>query len=633
MRDDSPHLPSEQDGAYPRPQLVRPRWLDLSGVWQFAFDDADEGLDQGWVHDPDAFSRSIVVPFPPESKASGVGETGLHRVLWYRRTVTAQEIVATGHQQGGRLVLHFGAVDYRADVWVAGVHVARHEGGHTPFSAGVPYTGGDVSVVVRAEDDAADLAQPRGKQDWAPEPHVVWYERTSGIWQTVWMESVPRQHVVRLSWRPSVAEASVTLGVELAERPVADTRVRVALRKGDELLAEQSTRLTEPSSLVVLSVDALRNGQSLDDYLWSPEHPTLVDATVELEVEGQETDVVGSYLGFREVGTGEDRFLLNGHPHTVRGVLSQGYWPESHLAAPGAAALRAEVELIKALGFTTVRVHQKIEDPRFLYWTDRLGVLVWEEMPSAYEFSETAAVRLVSEWTEVVRRDGSHPSVVAWVPFNESWGVQHVAGSARQQDLVRTLFHLTKALDPTRIVISNDGWEHTRSDLLTVHDYENNAERILASYRTAEATRRSLTGIAPNGRRMLVGTADEGVATAARPVILSEFGGVSIEPRGDGAWGYRLVESHDHLEEHLTALFAAVHQSQGLAGWCYTQLTDTAQETNGLADEMRVPKIPVERIRAMVEGAADRRPAEPVFGDVNPDEGPAKEERAVHPRA
>lgn len=616
---------SAQDGRYPRPQLVRPEWLDLSGPWRFAFDDEELGLERGWLHDPAAFTSSIVVPFPPESAASGIGDAGFHRVMWYRRTVTAAEIEALGHAAGRRLMIHFGAVDYRSDAWVDGAHVASHEGGHTPFAAEAPYAGRDFEIVLRVEDDPTDLAQPRGKQDWQPEPHVIWYDRTSGIWQPAWLESVPRVHISRLTWRPSVVDAAVTMGLELDAPPPAGTRVAVTIRLGATVLAHQSVDLSSPDSHLRIAVDALRNGQSLDDYLWSPERPTLIDAEVVLEAPGQEADRAASYFGFRDVGAGDGRFLLNGRAHTIRGVLSQGYWPESHLASPGAGGLRAEAELIKSLGFTTVRVHQKIEDPRFLYWTDRLGLLVWEEMPSTYEFSDTATSRLVREWTEVVRRDVSHPSVVAWVPFNESWGVQHIAASGRQQQLVRTLYHLTKALDDSRLVISNDGWEHVVSDLLTVHDYENDPARLLDAYSTAEATRSSLAGIAPNGRRMLVGTPEERASTRAQPVILSEFGGVSIQHPEPGSWGYRLVPSPDHLEQHLRALFSAARQSEGLAGWCYTQLTDTAQETNGLTDEWRVPKIPAERIRALTAGIQPERQDQPKFGhDV-----PAPAEHAV----
>jgi beta-galactosidase/beta-glucuronidase len=594
-------VPSEQDGSYPRPQLVRSAWAELSGPWEFDHDDRDEGLDRRWTSGH-TLTRAIVVPFPPESPASGIGDTGYHRVLWYRRIVTARDIAAAGHEGGRRLVLHFGAVDYRADVWVNGDHLVRHDGGHTPFSVTVPEPGEGFELVVRVEDDPQDLGQPRGKQDWSERKHVVWYDRTSGIWQPVWLESVPRTHITHLSWRPDVARAEAALSIELSERPLPGTRLRVALRRGDELLAEQTVAVSEPRTRTVITVDALRNGQALDDLLWSPERPTLIDAEIELETPGLQNDVVGSYLGFRQVGESGGRFMLNERPYDIRGVLSQGYWPGSHLAAPDADALRAEVELIRELGFTTVRVHQKIEDPRFLYWTDRLGVLVWEEMPSAYEFSATASARIVTEWMEVIRRDSSHPSLAVWVPFNESWGVQHLATDGEQQDLVRTLYHLTKALDGTRLVVSNDGWEHTRSDLLTVHDYENDAVRLLGSYGTADALRDCLDDVAPNGRRMLVGTGEERSHTAARPIVLSEFGGVSIEPSADGAWGYRLVESHEHLERHLVGLFAAARGTESLAGWCYTQLTDTAQETNGLADENRVPKLPAERIRAMVRG-------------------------------
>lgn len=591
-----------QDGSYPRPQLVRSRWVDLSGTWGFAFDDADVGLGAGWVETGPSPARSIVVPYPPESPASGVGDTGYHRVLWYRRSVTPDEIAMTNHTPERRLLLHFGAVDYRADVWVGGRHVAHHEGGHTPFSAEVPDAGDGFDVVLRVEDDPHDLAQPRGKQDWELDPHAVWYHRTSGIWQPVWLESVPWRHVQRLTWLPSPADAEVRLVAELDGPPEPGTRLRVGLRNGSVNLADIVVRLDTRETTVVVPVPALRNGQALENHLWSPERPTLIDALVELSAPGQDPDVVASYLGVRTVAVDGGRLLLNGRPHQVRGVLSQGYWPQSHLAAPDAAALRAEVELIRDLGFTTVRMHQKIEDPRFLYWADRLGLLVWEEMPSAYEFSATASVRLIAEWTEAVRRDASHPCIVAWVPFNESWGVQHLATDPRQRDLVRALYHLTKSLDDSRPVISNDGWEHTRSDLLTVHDYQNDPERLRATYRDPASAHRNLAGVAPSGRRTFVGTPDETADGVRAPVVLSEFGGVSIDSCDGATWGYRSVESAVALDEHLEALFTAVRDSESLSGWCYTQLADTAQESNGLVDERRNPKLSKARIRALVVG-------------------------------
>jgi beta-galactosidase/beta-glucuronidase len=602
VRDISAFAATSQDGMYPRPQLVRVAWYDLSGSWGFAYDEDDEGLAAAWATTEPEFPHTIQVPFPPESPASGIGDTGYHRVLWYRRSVTREEVGAAGHAAGRRLLIHFGAVDYRADVWVDGHHLIRHEGGHTPFTVEVPAGLNDFEIVVRVEDDPHDLAQPRGKQDWELHPHVVWYHRTSGIWQQVWLESVPPRHLSRITWRPDLAAGEVRLEVELEAVPQPGASLQVTLSCGRTPLAEVRAGVTSQRTRIVLPIAQLRNGQAMDELLWSPEHPTLIDAVVRLDVPGQESDLAYSYLGLRSVGSDGGQLLLNERPYPVRGVLSQGYWPQSHLAAPHAGALRAEVELIKELGFTTVRVHQKIEDPRFLYWADRIGLLIWEEMPSAYEFSDTANARLISEWAEAVRRDSSHPSIVAWVPFNESWGVQYVGSDARQRDFVRAVYHLTRSIDDSRLVISNDGWEHVRSDLLTVHDYQNDAARLRASYGDVRQLRESLHGVAPSGRRTYVGTPDETLWTENAPAVLSEFGGVSVDPVGTGNWGYRHVDSIATFQAHLIGLFETVRGCGGLAGWCYTQLTDTGQETNGLADEHRVPKLPAPLIRAIVRG-------------------------------
>ena len=352
----------------------------------------------------------------------------------------------------------------------------------------------------------------------------------------------------------------------------------------------------------MIGIPALGTEQGWDELLWRPDRPVLIDARIEL-IAGETTDVVTSYLGLRWVETVGGEFLVNGRPCAIRGVLSQGYWPQSHLAAPSADALRAEVELIQELGFNTARLHQKVEDPRLLYWADRLGLLVWTELPSAFQHSDAAVTRLTREWADVIRRDSSHPSVVAWVPLNESWAVRQIAVDARQQAFARTLYHLTKALDGTRPVISNDGWEHTQSDLLTLHDYENDHEKLTARYGTPEAVAAALVGIAPFGKRVLVGTEAEAAATASAPAVLSEFGGVSFTPDLEvDAWGYRLVGTPDDLDRHLSGIFGALNASTGLAGWVYTQLTDTVQETNGLADENRVPKLPAARIREIVRG-------------------------------
>jgi beta-galactosidase/beta-glucuronidase len=591
---------SQQDGTYPRPQLMRSDWRDLTGVWQFGFgDDPLAGPDDA------VLDRTITVPFPPESSASGIGDTGFHHVVWYRRSIGAEDLRAAGHRAGGtRLLLHFGAVDRSADVWLDGVHLGHHEGGQTPFffDATAALGASDEHVVtVRAVDDPHDVSVPRGKQDWKDEPHAIWYHRTTGIWQPVWLEAVPVQRISGLQWQTDLASGAVDLELALSERPVQDTWARVTLHVEGRPLAEARFLLTEPESTLRLVLTGQRNGQQYEELLWSPDSPRLIDAAVTVEVGGASVDSVASYLGLRSVGTAGRRFLLNDRPMYLRSVLAQNYWPESHLAAPNAAALRREVELIKELGFNAARVHQKAEDPRFLFWADRLGLMIWGETASAYAFDSRAVAALTAEWVDLVRRDRSHPSIVTWVPFNESWGVQHISHDPRQQAFTRGLSDLTRALDGTRPVISNDGWEHTASDIWTVHDYEHDPAALAARFGTADAVDEVIGGIGAAGRRISSGQVDSG-----EPVMLTEFGGVSfVDADIEGAWGYSSAHDPEDFATKVAGLIGAVLASPVLSGFCYTQLTDTGQETNGLLRADRSPKVPTEVLRSAVLGESE----------------------------
>ncbi|GAA1325543.1 glycoside hydrolase family 2 TIM barrel-domain containing protein [Pseudonocardia xinjiangensis] len=600
-------MASRQDGTYPRPQMMRSAWADLDGTWSFRHDDADSGLGAQW-HTGLPEAREITVPFPPESVASGIAEPGFHPVVWYARTITGDDLAAAGRSEPAPVVLlHFGAVDYRARVWIDGRFVGEHEGGHTPFTFDVTalVADGDSHVlVVRAEDDPHDLTQPRGKQDWREDAHAIWYRRTTGIWQTVWLEAVPATSIEHVQWLPA-GLTGVDLTVRLRGRVAAGTRLRVALRfdERDEDLATIDVDVAEGATSVQVPVPVRRqrNGQAEDELTWSPEHPRLVDATVSMhDAGGCVVDAVGSYLGIRTVGVGRGAFLLNGRPYDVRSVLNQGYWPDSHLAAPSRAALRREVELIKDLGFTGCRIHQKIEDPRFLYWADRLGLLVWGETPGAYEFSATAVQRLTREWMDAVDRDASHPSIVTWVPFNESWGIQRISEDRAQQAYSRALTDLTRALDPTRPVVSNDGWEQQNSDIITVHDYEGDGAVLARTYADESARERLLAGMGPAGRRILL----DGSEDLGQPVMLTEFGGIDYQPTGrrENGWGYTAAADVEDWIARITALYDGIRASTFLAGSCYTQLTDTMQETNGLLTADREPKAPIQQIRGAVLG-------------------------------
>lgn len=540
------------------------------------------------------FTGTITVPYPPESKASSIGDTGFHPVLWYRRTVEM-----TVPAPGRRLLLHFGAVDHRADVWVNGHLVGSHEGGHTGFTCdltdAVGHDGAQV-VVVRAEDQPADAAQPRGKQDWRRDPHVIWYHRTSGIWQPVWLEEVPDQHVTLLHWTPDVAHARVRCQLHLSRWAQQPLYVTVRLTQGDRVLAEQRTLVDGQETDFDIAVPALRNAQDLEDLLWSPEHPHLVDATVTIGEAASDAavDHITSYLGLRDIGWSDGVFLLNHKPYFLRLALQQGYWPDTHLSAP-AGALRRDAELAKEMGLDGLRIHQKIEDPRFLYWADRIGLMLWEEMPSAFAFSTRTVRRKVSEWTEAVTRDLSHPSVVAWVPVNESWSVPNPALVPAQRHFIDTLYHLTKTLDPSRPTVSNDGWEVSTSDIWGVHDYTQHADLLRHRYGHSSLRSGHIVDPWPGARRLTL----PGVQHEGQPVVLSEFGGATLAPAGSESFGYDTLTTPQELADRLSALVGAAVGS-GLAGFCYTQLTDTEQETNGLLTADRHPKIPLQELRSII---------------------------------
>jgi hypothetical protein len=381
--------------------------------------------------------------------------------------------------------------------------------------------------------------------------------------------------------------------------------VRILL--GGDVLAEHRSRLYKRDSRFDIALSIAENGQGLDGLLWSPKSPTLLDAEIELlDEQGTTLDAVRSYFGFRSVEVVDGRFVLNGGPLYLRLALEQGFWPQSHLSSPSSRALQREVELIKKLGFNGVRVHQKAEDPRFLYWTDRLGVLVWSEMPSAYVYSKRMIDRLVSEWLEVLERDRGHPSIVAWVPLNESWGVDHVAHRDDQKHFIASLYNLTKAVDTTRPVISNDGWEHVVSDIWTIHDYSPTGQGMLDRYQGDASLMRSLLG-RPWHRRVLL-SADSGRGQA---VVLSEIGGFSFVPKpGEESFAHSTVSSPAELAERLEDLIGAVCESRDVAGYCYTQLTDTGQERNGVLDENREPKLPFERLRSIFAQPSKAVPSE-----------------------
>jgi beta-galactosidase/beta-glucuronidase len=407
--------------GYPRPQLRRNTWYSLNGEWEFAVDPSAR-----WSVPAEVEWRTrIRVPFAPETLASGIGDTGFYRRCWYRRRVELETCPAEQ-----RLVLHFGAVDHTATVWVNGTWVGTHQGGYTPFEfdiTAIVAGSNELEVVVRADDDPHDLAKPRGKQDWQLEPHSIWFPRTTGIWQTVWLELVPATALRAAAFSPHLARWEIGVAGWIDGVPADPCRLSVTLTSRGTLLAADTYTVVagEVHRRIALSDPGIDD--SRNELLWSPDSPNLIEVQLDLwGKRGELLDHAVSYTGLRSTAVQGDRFVLNNRPYLLRMVLDQGYWPDTGMTAPDDEALRRDVMLARQMGFNGVRKHQKIEDPRYLYWADRVGLVVWAEMPSAYRFTNESVDRVIREWSEVITRDYSHPCIIAWVPINESWGVPNL---------------------------------------------------------------------------------------------------------------------------------------------------------------------------------------------------------------
>lgn len=582
-----PDVPARPASDHPRPTFARPRWASLDGSWDFTEGrPGDAPADWAW-------ESTIEVPFPPESEASGLGLDRCDHPR-YRHAFT---LAGLDPDAGERVLLHFEGVDHVARVWVDGQFVGEHTGGYTPFTLDVSDAlaeGSDHELVVAATDLARDLEQPRGKQDWHDEPHMIWYRRSSGIWRTVWLEVVPATRLASVAWTTLDTFGRLQGAIRLTGWDEADDLVVEASFAVDGRDLGRVT-VAATASLVEVGTRLGRAAHADSPFLyWSPDQPQLIDTRLRLLRGSEVLDEVGGYTGLRTIGVRDGVVELNGHRIFSRLVLEQAYWPDTHFTAPSLEALRDEAALIKGLGFNGLRIHQVSADPRFLRACDEVGLMVWADVPAPYVHTPRSVSLVAQTLTGLVERDRNHPSVVAWVPYNESWGVSGVADDAGQQAAVRAVYWLARALDPSRLAIGNDGWENVAGDLIGVHDYTHTPSVLRARYRSPDAVASTLKATRPGGRRLVVDTHGAGA-----PVLLSEFGGVSLR-RGDESWGYGEVTDADGLARSVAALVDEVGPASGLVGFCWTQLTDCLQEQNGLAWPDRTPKAPLEDLRRAI---------------------------------
>ncbi len=566
----------------PCPGFERKAIRILDGSWDFAFDPDDIGLHEGWK-DRTSWEMRINVPFPVESSLSGVANAKPSgcEVYWYSTSVTFDPVV------GKRTFLCFNAVDYKATVFIDGVLAADHIGGYSYFDMELPNRPDEPvthRITVRVED-RNNPTQVRGKQYWHDEASRCWYKPTSGIWQPVWLEERGQVFIKSVLATPDIDKSRVELSITLSDET--DETLSIKISKDGQVKAEAAYAVHARHFDCALAIGP---DDFIDDiHLWSPENPQLYQVSLELG-----DDSVMTWFGMRKIEARDGQVLLNNRPYYQRLVLDQAYFEKGICTAQDEEDFIRDIKLVKSLGFNGVRLHQKIEDPRFYHLCDKLGLIVWLEMPSMYSFSLDSSYALLAEWKDIVIRHYNHPSIVTYVPLNESWGVRNIFKDEQMQEFSLALYHLTRTLDRSRLISTNDGWEQTHGDISAIHDYCQDGSGLK---KKLDDIARLVKGAA--GDRMLY--CDKYQYTG-QPVFITEFGGVAFSKDTDSTnWGYGDgEEDEESFLARISSLVKAIVGSGATAGFCYTQLTDVYQEVNGLATMERKLKCDKEKLRQAI---------------------------------
>lgn len=553
---------------YPRPQMQRLNWMNLNGEWDFTFDFGNSGIARR-LFEAEKLDRKIIVPFCPESELSGIGYKDFIPAVWYLRTFRLSDA-----QRSGRVLLHFGAVDYECHVWINGREAGVHKGGYASFSFDITDLAvtGENRVTVYAFDDLRSGKQCKGKQSSLFQSFGCEYTRTTGIWQTVWLEFVPKDYIRSIQLYPNIAEGSLTIRACTRGSGI----LRAEAYYEDRLCGSAETEITSGNGFLKIALSEL--------HLWEAGNGRLYD--LKLNFVG---DCVESYFGMREIRIEGEKVLLNGRAVFQRLVLDQGFYPDGIYTAPSDEALEQDIRLSLQAGFNGARLHQKVFEERFLYHCDRLGYLVWGEQANwGLDYSRPDGLKcFLPEWMEVLERDFNHPAIVGWCPFNETWDYE---GRKQDDDLLRTVYLMTKQYDITRPCIDTSGNYHVLTDIYDLHDYEQDTELFRNRYEGF-----AQGGPLPDNHACRQKPVD-GI-----PVFLSEYGGIKwdVDPEGgEGAWGYG--DGPKTLEEYLEryrGLTDALLDNPRMFGFCYTQLYDVEQEVNGLYTYDRKAKFDMEIIR------------------------------------
>jgi len=575
-------LPREE---YPRPQFERAEWLNLNGEWNFKFDKENNGEKEKWYKKFDA-EKKIIVPFTYETKASGIEEEEFYPHIWYQKKITIPS-----EYEGKEIVLHFQAADYKTKLWVNGRFVGERKGGQIAFSFNITdylEETNELDIVVKNEDSQSCF-QPRGKQRWLDQSYECWYVQTTGIWQTVWLEFLNDTHIHAVKITPDVDSESVEFVYEVGGNIDSSYVLKTSISFKGLPIKTFDQVVSRPN--LTINTNIASEFHHWRVVHWSPHSPNLYDVTFTLLKNGEVIDLVKSYFGMRKISIENGNVMLNNIPIYQKLILDQGYWEESHLTPPSEEAILEDIDKTFAMGFNGVRKHMKVEDQRYLYWADKKGLLVWSEMAATYEFSDEAVQNFTEEWMEVVKQHYNHPSIIVWTPFNESWGVKNIFTDRKQQKFTEGIYHLTKAIDSMRPVIVNDGWEHTVSDIITLHDYVEYGEEFLNRYEDKEKVVNNKIAFNKHKHAMAQGYEYKG-----QPIIISEYGGIAFN--SEKGWGYgNQVKNEEDFLKRYESITQGIKDTPYISGFCYTQITDVQQEINGLLNEDRIPKVDMNKIK------------------------------------
>ncbi len=571
---------------YPRPQFRRDIWQSLNGEWEFEWDDDKERVFHDICAGQLPLSRKINVPFSYQWAASGINDKGVHETLWYRRTFRIEK-----ENKGKRALLCFNASDYKTDVWVNGNHKITHTGGFAPFNTDITdcLKDGKNIIVVRCKD-TLETSVPRGKQSWTGEPFTCFYYPNSGIWGSVWIEFFGMDCIENYSLQSDTDNRRVYGYIETLYGKAEEAEIILTFK--DKQLKKQ--RISLDGKRTNYSINLADNAFDFGELLWWVDKPNLINVDYVLYKDGKVCDNAHARIGLRKISVENGKIYLNDRPLFQRLILDQGYWIESGLTPLSVEALKKDIEISKVMGFNGARKHQKLEDPYYYYYAEELGFLVWAEMPSAYTFCDREVKAITAEWQEIVNAAKNFTSVIAYVPLNESWGAREIKTNKSQQNFARSLYYLTKSLDDTRLVSTNDGFENIEeSDILSIHDYEiKSAEEFPIKYNG------NYDGMHPQGWALFA----DGHSYKGQPVLFTEFGGIAFVNEANGeTWGYgNGAKNADDLCERLEQLIKGIAKTE-FQGYCYTQLTDVQLEVNGLLYADRTPKVAVDRLKKIFE--------------------------------